>query len=101
MKGSKLSVILGIVLTVIMIGTLILAAGCSKATTTATTKPATTTQPATTKVTTLNFCVQHPAQDPMVSVINEAEKRHLWDASGHTIKLNVIPSAGAVSAASE
>lgn len=53
------------------------------------------------KVKTLNFCVQHPAQDPMVGLINEGEKRHIWDASGHTIKINMIPSAGAVSAASE
>lgn len=53
------------------------------------------------KVVTLNFCVQHPAQDPMVSLINEAEKRHIWEASGQTIKINMIPSAGAVSAASE
>jgi TRAP-type transport system periplasmic protein len=100
MKSKKLSVILGSVIAIVVIITLVLANGCSTATSS---KPATSTQTTTAaaKVVTLNFCVQHPAQDPMVGVINEAEKRHLWDASGQTLKLNIIPSAGAVSAASE
>lgn len=53
------------------------------------------------KVYELSFCVQHPYQDPMVCVINEAQKKWLWDESDGRIEVTIIPSAGAVSSASE
>jgi len=94
--NKKLLFVLGLVVCIItLLASISVLPGCAGK---GTTQP-TGTQPA--KVYELKFCVQHPYVDPMVSVINEAQKKWLWEKSDGRIKMTIIPSAGAVSSASE
>ena len=95
MKGVKLLSVIGIAVCVIaMVSGIAIAPGCAKA-------PAPTAPTTPAKVYELAFCVQHPYQDPMVCIINEAQKKWLWAESDGRIRTTIIPSAAAVASAAE